>query len=81
MEGSAKRDEGGVHEEHAFLDNSTLVPCSCQNQKVQMFKVMRSWFGDTETIRDAYRDAAWFNGNFDSSVQQCVHLSSVWRKR
>ena len=60
-----------TYEEHAFLDNSTLVPCSCQNQKVQMFKVMRSWFGDTETIRDAYRDAAWFNGNFDSSVQQC----------
>ena len=61
-----------LYEEHAFDDSSKIVPCSCQHQKVQMFKVMRSWFNDTEATRSTYRDATWFSGNFDSKqVDAC----------
>jgi lipopolysaccharide biosynthesis glycosyltransferase len=83
-----------LYEEHAFDDSSKIVPCSCQHQKVQMFKVMRSWFNDTEATRSTYRDAAWFSGNFDSKqVDACgaeVRSPSVdwsqyfvveWRRR
>ena len=60
-----------LYEEHAFDDSSRIVPCSCQHQRVQMFKVMRSWFGDTAEVRATYRDASWYNGNFDSKLEAC----------
>ena len=84
-----------LYEEHAFDDSSKIVPCSCQHQKVQMFKVMRSWFNDTEATRSTYRDAAWFSGNFDSkqadacggaevrspSVDWSQYFVVEWRRR
>ena len=60
-----------LYETHAFKDDSPIVPCGCQNQPVQMFKVMRSWFGDTAQVREDYRDASWYSGNFDSHIDQC----------
>ena len=59
------------YEDHAFQDDSTIVPCSCQHKEVQMFKAMRSWFGDTADVRDKYPESSWYSGNFDSHVVQC----------
>ena len=60
-----------MYEDHAFRDDSAIVPCSCQHKEVQMFKAMRSWFGDTADVRDKYPESSWYSGNFDSHVEQC----------
>jgi hypothetical protein len=60
-----------TYEEHAFRDDSAIVPCSCHHKEVQMFKAMRSWFGDTADARDKYPESSWYSGNFDSHVEQC----------
>ena len=60
-----------TYEEHAFRDDSAIVPCSCHHKEVQMFKAMRSWFGDSAGARDKYPESSWYSGNFDSHVEQC----------
>ena len=60
-----------TYEDHAFRDDSAIVPCSCQHKEVQMFKAMRSWFGDTADARNKYPESSWYSGNFDSHVEQC----------